>query len=92
MNFVQKQSILLIIQGLEAQLSALKNIVALNDTKEEIQQVKNTPRRAHYLSPEEDRELENALKIEDTKDIFLQDIFKEAQEKKIDDVPSNECD
>ena len=81
MDRIQKQSILLVIETLEGQLQALRALIGLTDTGLE----KRAPgsggeREAGYTNEEDDKLIEEALKIEEEKDQILQNIFAQASE------------
>lgn len=84
MNNIQKQSLMIIIQGMEHQLQSLKSLLFLKDGEQE--EVRTQPARSmgrYYTSAEEDRMIEEALEApQDKEELLLQNVFKQAQEKK----------
>lgn len=85
MNHFQKQSVIILIQGIEQQLALLKTLVAMktgDGMPEEV--VRKRPvTDVRYTSAEEDKMLAEMLDLPEDKELsFVQDIFKQASEEK----------
>lgn len=83
MNHVQKQSILIVLQGIEQQVQALKNLITITTGEPE----KTLPRSEYsgrYTSEDDDKMIAAALEIDPAeveKDMFIKDLMEEAAAK-----------
>ncbi len=81
MERIQKQSILLVIETLEGQLRALRALIGLTESSEGLEKYgQKGPSDNSYTSDEDDKLIEEALKVEAEKDEMLQNIFAQASE------------
>lgn len=81
MDRIQKQSILLVIETLEGQLQALRSLIGLTSGGQPDYLVKRKGGDdTHYTSDEDDKLIEEALKVEAEKDELLQNIFQQASD------------
>lgn len=78
MDRIQKQSILLVIETLEGQLKALRSLIGLTEASVQDDRLHKNPGESGYTNDEDDKLIEDALKIEAEKDEMLQDIFAQA--------------
>lgn len=78
MDRIQKQSILLVIETLEGQLKALRSLIGLTEASVQDDRLHKSSGDSSYTNDEDDKLIEDALKIEAEKDEMLQDIFAQA--------------
>lgn len=80
MDRIQKQSILLVIETLEGQLQALRSLIGLTSGEPDYLVKRRGADDPHYTSDEDDKLIDEALKVEAEKDELLQNIFQQASE------------
>lgn len=81
MDHGKKQALLIMISSIEAQLLAVKQLISIGDQKSG--GAISNPEKSDlgYTTDEEDKVLEEAMQIpQDGKDVFMQDVFKLAQQ------------
>lgn len=83
MNEIQKQSIIILINSIESQLSSLKALVSVGVRNDPTIDSQRQGLSTRYTTPYEDDQLGQLFEPpdQDKHDIFLQDIFKQAAEE-----------
>ena len=78
MEPIQRQSLLIMIQGIEAQLLAIKGLLNVGEPTSHAPSFKQAqPQLMEYTSNEEDQQIEAALKVDENRELFMQDIFRD---------------
>ena len=81
MNHIQKQSILILVQTIEAQLEAMKSLLFVDGGGFSVANRSKDKEDINYTTLEEDELITEAMTApEDKSDILIQDLFEKARE------------